>query len=86
MIILQGTYKVAPTKRLTILAEPGNQDKGTLAADIDALTHGCALGGGKCNITVTTQHGQMTGTLYEKKPRKLSLWQFEGHLSFPQRD
>lgn len=85
MIILQGTYQVAPTKRLTILAESGHQGKGTLATDIDALSKGCAQGGGKCDITVTTQHGPMTGTLYEKKPRKLSLWQFEGHLSFPQR-
>ncbi|MFC4425522.1 hypothetical protein [Deinococcus navajonensis] len=86
MLTLQGTYHVAPNKRLTILAESGHQPKGTLATDIVALSEACAAGGGQCDIHVTTQHGPMFGTLVEKKPRKFSLWQFEGHLSFPSKN
>lgn len=82
MLTLQGRYHVAPNKRLTILAEAGQQPKGTLETDIQALREACAQNAGRCEVEVTTQHGTMRGTLIEKKARKLSLRLFEGHLAF----
>ncbi|WP_189008609.1 hypothetical protein [Deinococcus malanensis] len=84
MLILNGKYHVQQNKRLTILAEAGHLPKGTLQSDIDALHDDCQTHG-RCDVQVNTQHGLMHGTLVEKKPLKFSLWQFEGHLSFPAR-
>ncbi|GAA5513736.1 hypothetical protein Dcar01_02481 [Deinococcus carri] len=85
MLTLQGKYRVSDTKRLTILAESGAQRSEALTADIVALRAACHLNSGRCEVHVSTQHGLMYGTLVEKKPRRFNLWQFEGHLSFPQR-
>lgn len=85
MLILEGKYHVAPNKRLTIFAEPQDQPKGTLDTDIQAMRAACDANQGRCDVHVLTQNGFMQGTLTEKKPRKFSLWQFEGHLSFPPR-
>ncbi|MBB5233224.1 hypothetical protein [Deinococcus budaensis] len=85
MLTLQGKYHVAPNKRLTILAEPHGQRAAALDSDIQAMRAACEAGEGRCDVHVLTQHGFMQGTLTEKKPRKFSLWQFEGHLAFPPR-
>lgn len=84
MIILEGKYNVQQNKRLSIFAEGKALPKGTLETDIAALQKNCA-GTGRCDVQVMTQHGIMFGTLIEKKPLQFSLWQFEGHLSFPPR-
>ncbi len=85
MLTLQGNYHVAQNKRLTIFAEPRARQSAALDLDIQALRAACDTGGGRCAVHVLTQHGPMQGTLTEKKPRKFSEWQFEGHLSFPPR-
>ena len=85
MLILEGRYNVQQNKRLTILAEGKVQPKGTLDSDIAALQDHCRENG-RCDVQVHTQHGVMQGTLVEKRPRKFSLWQYEGHLSFPPRE
>ncbi|SMB80029.1 hypothetical protein [Deinococcus hopiensis] len=85
MLILEGKYQVQQNKKLTILAEGKVQPKGTLDSDIAALQESCRTTG-RCDVQVVTQHGVMQGTLVEKKPRQFSLWQYEGHLSFPPRD
>lgn len=88
MLTLQGTYQVAPNKRLTILAEPQgtHPQMPVLRGDAQALRAACEEGEGRCDVQVQTQHGPMRGTLVEKRPRKFSMWQFEGHLGFLPRD
>ncbi|WP_189070865.1 hypothetical protein [Deinococcus radiotolerans] len=82
MLILNGIYHVQPNKKLTILPEIKAQPKGTLESDITALRVACEISG-RCDVQVMTQHGMMLGTLVERKPLQLRLWQFEGYLAFP---
>ena len=82
MLILNGKYHVQPNKRLTILTENKVLPREIFESDIAAMRTGCELNG-RCEVQVMTQHGVMFGTLVEKKPIQMRLWQFEGHLSFP---
>ena len=84
MLVLNGKYHVQPNKKLTILPEVKILPKGTLQADINALSAEC-VANGQTAVQVMTQHGLMYGTLVEKKPLQLRLWQFEGHLFFPEK-
>ncbi len=84
MLVLNGKYHVQPNKKLTILPEIKVLPKGTLQSDIDALSADC-VANGQSAVQVMTQHGLMHGTLVEKKPLQLRLWQFEGHLFFPEK-
>ncbi|MDP9762910.1 MULTISPECIES: hypothetical protein [Deinococcus] len=82
MLRLRGQYRVAPNKRLTIIADTHHLPKGTLAEDIDALTQACTQNAGACEVEVTTPHGLMRGTLTMKSATLLRRRTFEGSFAY----